>query len=151
MAKTTTLPVTQNAKLWAQTIVNGSSFVAANPGTAPTNTLLLGTAGADGSVVKSLVISSTDTASATVQFWISIDGGTTKYLIGSVVVAGLSGNATLANIDVLGNTLLQGFANDSSGRPVLNLPASCTVHVCVITSAVTTNKNVYVLGMVEDF
>ena len=151
MAKTTTLPVTQTIQNWAATIVNATSFTAANPGTAPTNTILLGTAGAEGSVVKSLVVSSTDTASASVQFWISTDAGTTKYLLGTVVVAALSGNATLTNIDVLGNAIIAGLPVDSAGRPVLELTASAKIYIGVITSAVTASKNVYVVAQVEDY
>lgn len=151
MAKTNTLPVTQTIQNWAQTIVNATSFTAANPGTSPTNTLLLGTAGAEGSVIKSLIISSSDTASASVQFWISTDAGTTKYLLGTVVVAATSGFATATNIDVLGNTLIAGLPIDSAGRPVIELAAGAKIYICVITSAVTANKNVYVTAQVEDY
>jgi hypothetical protein len=151
MAKTNTLPVTQTIQNWAQTIVNATSFTAANPGTAPTNTILLGTAGADGSVVKAILIASSDTASASVQFWLSTDGGTTKYLLTTVVVAALSGFATLTNIDVLANTIMAGLPIDSAGRPVLELAASTKIYICVITAAVTASKNVYVTAQVEDY
>ncbi len=151
MSKTSTNPFTQNIFNPVATIVNATSFTAANPGTAPTNTILFATAGANDSVLKSIIISSTDTAAATVQFWLSPDAGTTKYLIGSAVVAALSGNATVINIDVLANPIITGFATDQTGRPVLPLQATYRIYVGVITAAVTANKNVYIIGVQEDY
>src|SRR5438045_9464334 len=116
MAKTNTIPITQTIQNPAVTIVSGTSFTATNPGTAPTNTVLFATAGAEGSVVKSIIISSDDSSARTVQFWLSKDSGTTNYLIGTVVIAALSGTATLINIDVLGNSILTGFAFDWTGK-----------------------------------
>lgn len=151
MAKTTTIPFPQTITTFGATIVNATSFTAANPGTAPTNTLLLYTAAANDAVIKSLLVSSNDTSSATVQFWLSKDSGTTKYLIGSVVVAGLSGAATLINVDVLGNAILTGFDYNETGKCVLPLSASDRIYIGVITSAVTASKNVYVTGIAEEY
>lgn len=151
MAKTNTNPFTQNIFNPAATIVNATSFTAANPGTAPTNTILFATAGANDSVMKAIMISSTDTAAQTVQFWISPDAGTTKYLIGSAVVAGLSGAATLTNIDVLNNAIITGLTLDQTGRPVLPLQATYRIYIGVITQAVTASKNIYVTGAQEDY
>lgn len=151
MAKTNTIPFPQTLQNPAVTIVTATSFTAANPGTAPTNTVLFATAGADGSVLKSIMIASDDSSARTVQFWLSTDAGTTKYLIGSTVVAALAGSATLINIDVLGNTILTGFAFDETGKPVLPLAASARIYVGIITAAVTASKTLYITGSQEDY
>jgi len=151
MAKTNTIPFPQNVQNPAVTIVNATSFTAANGGTAPTNTVLFSTAGANDSVLKSIQISSDDSIARTVQFWLSTDAGTTKYLIGTVPVAAFSGSASLINIDVLGNAILTGFAFDETGKPVLPLAANARIYVCIITAAVTATKTLYITGVQEDF
>ena len=152
MAKTTTLPITQNIQSAFGTLLNADSFSAANGGTAPTNTKLLCTAGADGSILKSLVISSDDSSARVVQFWLSTDAGTTKYLIGSISVAANGGtNGSNANVDFLGSSILVGMCTDSSGKYVILLAANAKVYYCVTTAAVTSGRTVYISSMLEDF
>lgn len=151
MAKTVTNPFTQTITQIGQTIVNATSFTAANGGTAPTNTVLVTTAGADGSIIKSLMIASDDSSNRTVLFWTSTDSGTTKILIGAVVVTALSGSATLINIDVLANSIVTGLAIDQSGRPILELQANARLYAGVITAAVTSGRTLYIAGYQEDF
>ena len=154
MAKAETLFHPQNITTIVASIVTATSFSATNPGTAPTNTVLVTTANANDSVIKSLIISSDDTQSKTVQFWRSLDGGTTKYLIGTVVIAALSGAATLINIDVLGNSIITGMELDESGKPVLKLQGSGTpekIYACVITSAVAASKTIWISGTQLDY
>jgi len=149
MAKTNTVPIPQSYTNLVATLVNATGFSATNPGTAPTNTVLVATSVADDSVIKSLTISSDDTSARTIQFWISLDNGTTKYLIGTVVVAALSGTATLTNIDVLGNSLINGLVQDETGKPVLPLQGAGTpakIYAGVITAAVTASKTVWITG-----
>ena len=148
--KTNTVPIPQSYVNILSTIINSTGFNATNPGTAPTNTVLVATAGADDSVIKSLTVASDDTSARTIQVWISLDNGTTKYLIGTVIIAALSGTATLTNIDVLGNSLINGLVQDETGKPVLPLQGSGTpakIYVCVITAAVTASKTVWITGV----
>ncbi len=151
MAKTFQNPFTQTITQIGQTIVNATSFTAANGGTAPTNTVLVTTAGADGSVVKSLMISSDDSSSRTVTFWVSTDSGTTKIMLGTVVIAANSGSATIINIDVLANSIITGFSIDQSGRPILELQANARIYAGVLTAAVTSGRTLYISGYQEDF
>lgn len=152
MAKTYTVPITQNIQSTFGTLVNADSFTAANGGTAPTNTKLLCTAGADGSVLKSLTLSSDDSSARVVQFWISTDAGTTKYLIGSISVAANSGtNGSTANVDFLGSQILLGMCTDASGKYVIPLAANARVYYCVTTAAVTAGRTVYISATLEDF
>lgn len=85
MAKTFTAPFAQTPHT-ATAVVTGA--VASLTGDAPTNTLELLTAGADGCIVTSLqaMPRATVTASSLLLF-LSNDGGTTKRLIGSTLMA----------------------------------------------------------------
>jgi hypothetical protein len=152
MAKTTTNPFTQTVRNPAATLVNGDSFIAAAGGTAPTNTKELLTAGAEGSIVKALLIASDDTAARSVSFYVSTDSGTTKYLLFTVPVAANSGvNGAAINIDILNNAFVQGLTIDQSGRPVLPLEAGAKLYIGVITAAVTSTRTLHVVATVEDF
>ena len=152
MPKTTTAPITQSITNFGVSIVNGTGFIATNGSlNAPANTLLLTTAGAEGSIVKSMIIASDSSAASTIQFWISQDSGTTKRLLFTVVVAALSGQATLVNIDVLGNSLVVGLSLDQMGRPVLQLAPNVQIYVGILTTAVVSGRTVYVTGSQEDF
>jgi len=152
MAKTTTLPITQTLQSAFGTLLNADSFTAANGGTAPTNTKLLCTAGADGSILKSLILSSDDTSARVVQFWISTDAGTTKYLLGSINVAANAGtNGSNANVDFLGSSIIIGMCTDASGKYVIPLAANARVYYGVTTAVITAGRTVYVSATLEDF
>lgn len=151
MAKSTTLAIPQTTKQIDQVILTATGFSATNPGTAPTNTVLVTTAGANDSIIKSLVICTDDSVAKTVQFWVSTDNGTTKYLLGTVVVAALSGTATLTNIDVLGNALMAGMEVDETGKNILRLQANATVYAGIITAAMTANKTLWITGTQLDY
>lgn len=150
MAKTTTLPITQTIQNPVVAIVNATSFIAANGGTSPTNTVLCLTAGAEGSEVKSITISSDDSSARVISFYLSTDSGTTKYLLGSVSVPSNSG-LTLVNVDVLGNVLMVGLPLDQSGKPVMILVAAARIYVGVTTAAITSGRTVHIISQVEDF
>lgn len=152
MAKTTTNPFTQSIRNLAATLVNANSFIAANGGTNPTNTIELLTAGAEGSIVKSLIVASDDSSARSISFYLSTDAGTTKYLLFTVPVAANSGvNGTTLNADVLNNAVVQGLQIDQSGRPVLALSANAKIYMGVITAAVTAGRTLHVNASLEDF
>lgn len=151
MPKSTTLAIPQTTVQVKQVILTATGFSATNPGTAPTNTVLVATAGSNDSILKSLVVCTDDSAAKTVQFWISTDAGTTKYLLGTVVVAALSGTATLTNIDVLGNSLMAGMEIDETGKPILRLAAGSTLYAGIITAAMTASKTLWITGTQIDY
>lgn len=151
MAKSTTLAIPQTTVQIAQVILTATSFTATNPGTAPTNTVLVATAGSNDSIIKSLSICTDDSVAKTVQFWVSKDGGTTKYLIGTVAVAALSGTATLTNIDVLGNALLAGMEIDETGKNILRIASGSTLYAGIITAAMTASKTLWIVGTQLDY
>ncbi len=153
MAKTTTLPLTQTLQNPLGTLVNADSFTATNPGTSPTNTKLFFTAGAEGSILKSLTFATDATAAAqTVGIWLSTDGGTTKYLLGVINVPLNSGyTGAIANVDALNSSVLIGLTLDQSGRPVLPLVANARIYIGCLLTAVAASKTIYVTGVAEDF
>lgn len=153
MAKTTTCPITQTLQTFGQTFVAADSFVAANEGTAPTNTKIVFTAGEEGSVIKSLMIATDDTSAGVYNFYISMDSGTTKYLLFAIAVAATSGFAsgTTVNVDVLGNTYVAGLPMDQSGKFVLPMKAGAILYAAKQTSAVTASKTTHIVGIAEDY
>ena len=150
MAKTTTLPITQTIQNPVVAIVNSTSFIAANGGTSPTNTVLFMTAGAEGSEVKAIMIASDDSSARVISFYLSTDSGTTKYLLGSVSVPSSSG-LTVVNVDVLGNALMVGLPLDQSGKPVMILLAAARIYVGVTIAVITSGRTVHLIGQVEDY
>jgi hypothetical protein len=94
MAKTFTAPFAQTPKT-ASAVVTAAS--ASLDGDTPTNTVLLCTAGADGALLTRLsaIPRATVTASS-LLLWISLDGGTTKRLVDSALMAAHTVAATTA-------------------------------------------------------
>ena len=73
MAKTSTVPFSQNFNTRLVTLNSASLFIAPDPGTAPTNTVELLTAGTNDTIVKAITMSSSDTTARTIAFYISSD------------------------------------------------------------------------------
>jgi hypothetical protein len=155
MAKTFTNPFTQTAQMPMTTFVNADSFTATQPGTAPTNTKLFFTAGADGSVLKAMIATTDATAAAqTFGIWLSTDAGTTKTLLGVVNVPLNSGyTGAIAAVDCLNSTVWPAGALqvDQSGKAVLTLPASARIYVGCLLTAVAASKTIYITGFAQDF
>ena len=134
-------------------IVTATGFTAANPGTAPTNTVLVASSeGVDESIIRSLTVASDDSSSRTIQWWFSPDEGTTKYLLGITLIAALSGSATLVNVDVLHASTMAGLELDENLQPIIRLPYNATtvkksqLYAAVITAAVTASKTLWITG-----
>lgn len=156
MAKQTSLFVPKSYRDPSVTLAAADSFNAAAataPYTAPTNTKQLLAAGADDSNIKALIISSDSTAAHIVQFWKSLDAGTTKHLLFAVSVPAGSGflSGITANIDLFGSSVVLGLPIDLSGKPYLPLAAGTTIWVGVTIAAVTALKTIYVSASVEDY
>lgn len=151
MAVTNTLPVTQAIQNDFASLVNATGAVGTTLTTAPSNSVLLSTAGANGGVVKSLTVCSDDTAARVLVIYVSPDAGTTKNPIGTVnipITAGATG--AIANVDLLNSSVLLGFPVDQSGRNVIELAPNNRIYVGVQV-AVTTAKFLNVSCMSEQF
>lgn len=157
MAKTTTAPFTQTIINFGATLVKntGASVAAATDaaGPVPTNVVLLTTAGAEGSIVNSLMAASDDSAARYLQLWRSMDAGITYRLLGCVAIGALAGNGAAgvtANVDLLANSVITGLSYDQMGKPVLQLMANARLYVGT-TAAITTLKHIAVTGTQENF
>jgi hypothetical protein len=150
MAKTTTLPVAQTIQNGKVSLVNATGAVGTTLTTTPSNAVLLFTAGAEGAVVKSITVTSDDTAARVLVFYISSDG-TTYYPLFTVNVPLNSGaTGAIVNIDILGSAVVVGLPIDQSGKPVLMLKASERVYVGTQV-AVTAAKFINIVLQAEDF
>lgn len=152
MAKTTTNPFTQTIR---NPLVNLATSDGAISGglssTSILNTKLFLSAGSDGSVVKAISITSDDSVARNVAFYLNTDGGTSRYLIGTVNVPINSGYTGISvNVDALNNTYLIGLTLDQTGRQILPLAAGASISVGV-TTAITALKGIHIIGVVEDF
>lgn len=151
MAKTTTCPITQSIQNAAIQIANATGASGTGFTTSPSNTTLLLTAGSEGSVLKSLIVSSDDTSARLVTFYVSTDSGTTKYWVCSVSIPATAGQTgAIANVDILGSSLVLGLPLDQSGKPVYPMAAAARMYVGVQV-AVTAGKFVNVMAVAEDY
>jgi hypothetical protein len=151
--KVNTLPIAQNINGPA-TVQFANADGAAGTGltTSPSNTKLLYTAGANDSVLKSIIVN-TDEATTVriVNIYVSPDSGTTKNWIGSVSIPLQSGNTgVISTVDVLGATVLPGMCYDQSGKAVLPLAGTYRIYVG-LQVAVTSGKFVNVTAVGEDY
>jgi hypothetical protein len=114
---------------------------------------LVVTAGANDSVVKSLVISSNDTAAAYVHIWRDNAGSTPLTLIGTVAIplaSGASATGAVINVDIFKTTSLAGLQIDQSGRQTIPLAAGTKLYVGLVAN-ITANKALWVSATVEDY
>lgn len=139
MAKTNTIPVTQNIKTVGGTFVNADSTTAKT----------LYTAGANDAVVKCINLASNDTSTVNVQ--LLVNDGTADRLIGTVAVATLSGtNGSAASVDALTGSLLPSLPYDANGKRVLPLQAGHILKWAPV-AAVTAAKTVTAFVVAEEY
>jgi len=94
MAKTFTAPFAQAPKTASAVATAAVADLATD---APTNTILLLTAGTDGSLLTRLTaIPRATVGASSLLLWVSLDDGTTKHLIDSVLMAAHTVAATTA-------------------------------------------------------
>lgn len=109
------------------------------------------TAGAQGSIIKSFGVTSTDTAARTVTFYINVGGGGTDEPFCAISIPITAGtDAATAPVDVMRSSLNTWTSYDAFGNKVLYLQASTTIKVAS-TVTVTTAKELDFNGEVLDF
>lgn len=107
------------------------------------------TAGAQGSRLNSLILSSTDTTARDIQFWLTRSA--TNYLIGTVNIPVSAGNTNAApSVNILGNLQIPGLAFDANGNPYVDLKAADVLSIACLTT-VTAAKAVSAIGCGGDF
>ena len=160
MAKITTIPITQAITNIAATLNKntGASAITGADGALPsvTNLIAITTAGSEGSLIKSLWVTSTDTAAKVVQLWIGASGQTSPATavrpFASINIPIGSGwaSGTTVGVDLLANSVLIGLPYDALGKPFLYLPAGQSLYAGT-TAALTTLLYVSFNGVQEDF
>lgn len=106
------------------------------------------TAGANGSLLQALFLSSTDTADRTINFYITRSA--TDYLVCTITATANSGNsATIAAIDVLRHAMLQGLMYDMAGNRQLRLKSGDVLKFAS-TATITANKLITCFADGED-
>jgi hypothetical protein len=96
------------------------------------------TAGANGSLLRGLLLQSTDTSGRDVQ--ISITNSGTSYPLGTVTVpAGAGNSGSVPSVNALNSAQLPGLPLDTNGNPTLFLVSGDTLTVSAL-STVTAAK-----------
>jgi hypothetical protein len=154
MPKINTAPFTQSHRIALTSLTSSDGNVAANPGITPTGTKLLVQAGLEGSIVKGINICSND-ATKNLCFFLSKDSGATKYLISTVPAATNIGSiSSLLPFTPLGLSSIsgiQGMPSDQTGSQVMYLEAGDSLYVGLLSSSVTSGRNIYIVTIIEDF
>jgi hypothetical protein len=145
MAKTTSLYVTQTIKTPNRQITAGDTTTALQ--------LQIGgvayAVGADQAVLKSLMLTSTDSAACNIQ--IRINDGTNERCIGTVPVVALAGTTgAFAAVDALNPDWLPGLIVDKNGKYVLPLGASSIIKIAAVAT-LTAAKVVDAVAVVEEY
>jgi hypothetical protein len=139
MAVTATPIFPQAVNVGLGTIVNGDG----------TTTKAIFTAGANGSKLEMLTVSSTDTSNRDVNIFLTRSA--TNYLLATVQIPLNSGNANnVAAVDILRSTMLPGLANDAMGNRILYLKSGDTLTFAA-TTTVTSGKQITAVAHGGDY
>jgi hypothetical protein len=161
MAKTTSNPFTQTIRTPGIIIPSGVTLdVIANttgvvtPGVLGTSgPQLVATAGTNDSVLKSLIITSNDTADRYVHIWLDRAGTTPLTLLATISIPATSGANTggnVASVDILGSLMFLGLPTDQTGKPTLPMAAGTNLYVGLV-AGLTGFKVLYVTAVLEDY
>lgn len=142
---------TPNSAITAQTPQGGGGVQNFVQGTDTAGTYkTVYTAGANGSMVKGIVITSND-ASVAHLVTCQINNGTTGYTIGAVNVPVSSGYiAAAAPINFMAPANIPGLAIDNNGNPFFYLASGSTLK-CTYATALTTSDLINVVATGADF
>lgn len=140
MALTNTVPFLQTAKITPAAWVNADS--------ANTKKTIC-TAGANGTKVVGLLLTSTDSSARIAQIWLTRSA--TSYLLGSVTVPVTAGSdGVTAAVNALDPTMIPGLPVDNDGQSYLFLQSGDTLQVS-FTTQVTAAKEIDAVGVSADF
>ena len=161
MAKTTSNPFTQTIRTPGIIIPSGVTLdVIANttgvvtPGVLGTSgPQLVCTAGTNDSVLKSLIVTSNDSAEKHLHIWLDRAGTTPLTLLATISIpatAGANTGGNVASVDVLGSLMFLGLPTDQTGKPTLPMAASSKLYVGLV-AGLTATKVLYVTAVLEDY
>lgn len=138
MPKIYTCPFTQNVNPQVPQVFNNADG---------TTVKTCYTAGVDDSVIKAIIVSSTDTVARDIQFHIS--DGTTNFQLRRVNIPASAGNSTsVAPVDCLSGFV--GLPLDEHGNRVLRLRRNFQLRANMVV-AVTASTDIDVIVLGEDY
>lgn len=119
----------------------------------PSNIVSISPSSTNGTVIKSINITTNNTAALTLYLWQY--SGSAYSLLGTVIVPitsgfGTSGAGAVASYDVLADPYMTTFAIDQSGKPTLLLPPSYSLFIGTKT-AVAAGLAAWITVTREDF
>ena len=139
MAVTSTPIYAQKVQSWAAQVLPADT----------TTKKTIVTAGANGTQLSSLTITSTDTAAQNMIFWLF--DGTTSHQLAYIAIPANSGNtAAAAPVDVFRSLFFPGMQLDPFGNKVLNLPSGWTLQGSMVAT-ITAAKVVEVIAQGGDY
>ena len=165
-AATWTASVTDSRVIGAPTITDMGDYLATPTATANAATVDSGssnatwnlrvefykelyTASSNDAIVKSINVSSLDSAARVMSVWI-VGSDSQPRLLGAVNIPANSGNnGTAAGIDLLGGTLLPSLPYDSNGKRIVELKNGEKIAVSV--PAVTAGTQIAVTAQIEEY
>jgi hypothetical protein len=150
MPMTATPVFTQTPQMKAACLLNATgAFTFAANSAVTTNLVALYAAGANGSTIESIMVSSTDTSARDLIIIIQISS--VNYVLTTLAIPLNSGftNAVVP-VDVFRHAQVPGLSFDVNGNRQLILPASSTLYVGTLTT-ITAAKQISVLAMGGDF
>lgn len=141
MAKNTNAYFTKSAK------VSGNSFVQGVDTYSTYKTIF--TAGADGSLIEAIAITTTDTVANAIL--LRIKEGSNTYPLGHITVPASSGQGTINAVSGLNRGNLPFVQVDANGNPVIKLEAGYTIEACLNANYTTASRALYVTCLGGDF
>ena len=161
MAKTTSNPFTQSIKTPGIIIPSGVTVdvIASTTGVVTAGVLgtsgpqLVATAGTNDSVLKSLIVTSNDSAEKHLHIWLDRAGTTPLTLLATISIpatAGANTGGNVASVDILGSVYFPGLPTDQTGKPTLPMAAGSKLYVGLV-AALTATKVLYVTAVIEDY
>jgi len=107
------------------------------------------TAGANGSLINRIWVTSTDTAAKDLQFYVTISA--VDYLIGTLSIPANSGNTNaLPQVGVFESTQFPAMFIDNNGNKIMRLASGAVLKVKALTT-VTSAKIINVVCQAGDF
>lgn len=152
MAKTTTAPCTQNVNTAYTQFAVADGACGAGLTLTPSNLKQLFVAGANDSILKSLIAATDDTANRILNLYRRPgNAGANYYFIVAIQVPLTAGNTgAIACLDLLGSAVFAGLCYDQGGKAVFPVAATDGIYGG-IQVAVTSGKFINVTALGEDY
>jgi len=155
MAVTSTPAFTQAITSTHTVLLNATAVQSISNAGVPSNIVSISPSSTNGSVIKSINITTNNSAALTLYLW-QYSSGSVYTLLGTVIVPAYAGFGSslgiggLASYDVLADPYMTTFAIDQSGKPTLLLPSGYSLAIGT-KAQVVNNLAAWITVTKEDF